>query len=153
MANQPNAGGIEGPTNGRISGAISFPESMLAQGFNSNACRALHVVAEIPAARQPKQRYGVLNLAGPVMTVYAKAGRLTGRLDGNTVDCAYSIQNLTAGHFTVVPSGKPWGYKPGGGHEEAINPVEKVVSLNRYGLNVAKKSNVDFSIWDISQPK
>jgi hypothetical protein len=152
LANQPNSGGTRGPTHGAISGTISFPESYLPHGFNSKACRDFSVVAEMQSKHQPKLPKGVLNL-DPRMTVEGTSGRLTGTLDGNTVECAYSIQDLSAGQFTVQPSGESWGYKGGGGGEEALNPVSKIVVLNRYGLDVAEKSNVDFSLIQISQPK
>jgi hypothetical protein len=72
---------------GKIKGHITF-NAVLLFSFNSSACSHFTVVAKVGSG-----------------TTVGTSGTMHASLRGKSVECAYSIEGLGAGEYTVVPQG------------------------------------------------
>lgn len=110
---------------GEIRGRISFNVVFLLGGFNSSACSHFKVVAK--------------NVSG---TIVRTSRKMHASLQGKIVECAYSIERLPSGRYTVVPRGGA-GLPLVSGTGQ-FNGSPKTVTLRlRRGI-VSTVSHVDF---------
>jgi hypothetical protein len=156
-AYQPISGPVSIQNNflGAISGKIDVAESLFPNGFPSDPCRGLVVRAEVPAKKQPSPAptpsgINLLGTPAPVMTTEGKSGKMTGHVNGSTLECGYSIQGLSAGRYTVVPNGHPRGFEPPPGtgvsaSRGGFSPAQKNVKLRSQGVLVDSASHVNLA--------
>jgi len=114
-----------------IRGAISYSQSLLPRGSRSKACGDFHVTAYSGHKR---------------LVVQGRSGKMGATIAGGTVTCAYSIQNLYAGPFTITPRGNPPGYTltPEAADPHFV-PSKKSVTLKRKNVQFHTGPHVDFS--------
>jgi hypothetical protein len=150
----PNSGFTPIPVNnfrGAITGKISFAQSLLGSTAAADPCRDFRVDADMPAKPTPAPTGTGIHLSVPPTPgpVEAKSAAMTEKTKGSSIECIYSIPDLSAARFTVVATGHPRGFKaPAGGGLSAwrggFSPQQRNVRLKRQGIATDSVTKVNF---------